>query len=137
MKRNNERRTSMKIDWSFLRLVVLCFAGAAVLTYYPISEFATAEVLHGIIAGGVMSLINLLLGYVAIEISYERSHTTFLKYVLGGMVVRLMLMWGVLLLLIRVYNFHSASLMLSLLFFYVLNLVLEIFYLQKRVSSKK
>jgi hypothetical protein len=127
----------MKIDWSFLRLVVLCFAGAAVLTYYPISEFATAEVLHGIIAGGVMSLINLLLGYVAIEISYERSHTTFLKYVLGGMVVRLMLMWGVLLLLIRVYNFHSASLMLSLLFFYVLNLVLEIFYLQKRVSSKK
>lgn len=137
MKRNNERRTSMKIDWSFLRLVVLCFAGAAVLTYYPISEFATAEVLHGIIAGGVMSLINLLLGYVAIEISYERSHTTFLKYVLGGMVVRLMLMWGVLLLLIRVYNFHSASLMLSLLFFYVMNLVLEIFYLQKRVSSKK
>jgi len=127
----------MKIDWSFLRLVVLCFAGAAVLTYYPISEFATAEVLHGIIPGGVMSLINLLLGYVAIEISYERSHTTFLKYVLGGMVVRLMLMWGVLLLLIRVYNFHSASLMLSLLFFYVLNLVLEIFYLQKRVSSKK
>jgi hypothetical protein len=127
----------MKIDWSFLRLVVLCFAGAAVLTYYPISEFATAEVLHGIIAGGVMSLINLLLGYVAIEISYERSHTTFLKYVLGGMVARLMLMWGVLLLLIRVYNFHSASLMLSLLFFYVMNLVLEIFYLQKRVSSKK
>ena len=127
----------MKIDWSFLRLVIFCFAGAALLTYYPISEFATTEVIHGIIAGGVMSLINLLLGYAAIEISYERSHTTFLKYVLGGMVVRLMLMWGVLLLLIRVYNFHSASLMLSLLFFYVMNLVLEIFYLQKRVTSKK
>jgi hypothetical protein len=137
MKRNNERITSMKIDWSFLRLVVLCFAGAAVLTYYPISEFATAEVLHGIIAGGVMSLINLLLGYVAIEISYERSHTTFLKYVLGGMVGRLMLMWGTLLVLIGFYHFHSASLMLSLLFFYIMNLVLEIFYLQKRVSSKK
>ena len=127
----------MKIDWSFLRLVVLCFACAAVLTYYPISEFATAEVLHGIIAGGVMSFINLLLGYAAIEISYERSHTTFLKYVLGGMVGRLMLMWGTLLVLIRFYHFHSASLMLSLLFFYIMNLVLEIFYLQKRVSSKK
>ena len=137
MKRSNERRTSVKIDWSFLRLVMFCFAAAAVLTYYPISEFATGEVIQGIIAGGVMSLINLLLGYAAIEISYERSHTTFLKYVLGGMVVRLMLMWSVLLILIRVYNYHSASLMLSLLFFYVLNLVLEIFYLQKRVSSKK
>jgi hypothetical protein len=137
MKRDNERKTSMKIDWSFLRLVIFCFACAAVLTYYPISEFATAEVIHGIFAGGVMSFINLLLGYVAIEISYEQSHTTFLKYVLGGMVIRLMLMWGVLLILIRVYHFHSASLMLSLLFFYVMNLILEIFYLQKRVTSKK
>jgi hypothetical protein len=137
MKKNNERRTSMKIDWSFLRLVIFCFASAAVLTYYPVSQFATSEVLHGIIAGGVMSLINLLLGYAAIEISYERSHTTFLKYVLGGMVVRLMLMWGVLLVLILFYHFHSASLMLSLLFFYIMNLVLEIFYLQKRVTSKK
>ena len=127
----------MKIDWLFMRLIFFCFTGAALLTYYPISEFATTEVLHGIIAGGVMSLINLLFGYAAIEISYERSHTTFLKYVLGGMVVRLMLMWGVLLVLIGFYHFHSASLMLSLLFFYIMNLVLEIFYLQKRVTSKK
>ena len=127
----------MKIDWSFLRLVFFCFAGAALLTYYPISKVATAEVIRGIIAGGIMSLVNLLLGYAAIEFSFERSHTTFLKYVLGGMVVRLMLMWGVFLLLISVFDFHSASLMLSLLFFYVMNLVLEIFFLQKRVSTKK
>jgi hypothetical protein len=127
----------VKIDRSFLKLVFLCFAVTAVLTYYPISEFATADVLRSIIAGGLMSFINLLLGYVAIEMSYERSHTTFLKYVLGGMVARLMLMWGVLLLLIGYYHFHSASLMLSLLFFYIMNLVLEIFYLQKRISSKK
>jgi hypothetical protein len=116
---------------------MFCFAIAAVLTYYPISEIATAEVTRSIIAGGVMSLVNLLLGYIAIEVSFERSHTTFLKYVIGGMVGRLMLMWGVLLLLIRQFGFHSASLMLSLLFFYVMNLVLEIFYLQKRVSTKR
>lgn len=127
----------MKIDWSFLRLVLYCFAGTAMLTYYPISEFANAEVLRSIIAGGIMSLVNLLLGYLAIEFSFDRSHTTFLKFVLGGMVGRLLLLWGSLLLLIRVYGFHSASLMLSLLFFYVMNLVLEIFYLQKRISTKR
>jgi hypothetical protein len=137
MKKNSERAISMKIDWSFLKLVFFCFTCTAVLTYYPISEFATANVIHSIIAGGIISLVNLLLGYVAIEISFERSHTTFLKYVLGGMVIRLMLMWGVLLILIRFCHFHSASLMLSLLFFYAMNLVLEIFYLQKRVTSKK
>jgi hypothetical protein len=127
----------MKIDWPFLRLVLFCFTGAAALTYYPISEIATIEVIHSIIAGGIMSLVNLLLGYLAIEVSFERSHTTFLKYVLGGMVARLMLMWGVFLLLIRVFGFHPASLMLTLLFFYVMNLGLEIYYLQKKISTKK
>jgi hypothetical protein len=127
----------VKIDWSFLRLVLFCFACTAVLTYYPISEFATKEVIRSIIAGSIMSFVNLLLGYLAIEISFERAHTTFLKYVLGGMVVRLMLMWGVLVILTRIYKFHAASLMLSLLFFYILILVLEIFYLQKRISTKK
>jgi hypothetical protein len=53
------------------------------------------------------------------------------------MLVRLILMWGTLIILIHFFKFHSASLMLSLLFFYVMNLVLEIFYLQKRVSIKK
>jgi hypothetical protein len=127
----------MKIDWSFLRLVLYCFVAVAALTVYPVSEFATPEVVRSIVAGGIMSLVNLLLGYLSIEISFDRSHTTFLKYVLGGMVGRLMLMWGVLLILIRYYEFQSASLMLSLLFFYIMNLVLEIFYLQKRVSSIK
>lgn len=127
----------MKIDWRFLRLVTLCFAGAAALTYYPISEFATATVIRSIVAGGLISFLNLFLGYLAIEFSFERSHTTFLKYVLGGMVGRLVCMWGILLVLIRIYGFHSASLMLSLLFFYVMNLMLEIFYLQKRISTKQ
>ncbi len=114
-----------------------CFIAIALLTFYPISEFATAKVTRSIVAGGAMSLLNLLLGYLFIELSFEKSHTTFLKYVLGGMVGRLFLMWGVLLVLIGVYQFHAASLMLSLLFFYVVNLILEIAYLQKRVSTKR
>jgi len=127
----------VKIDWSFLKLVLFCFVCATLLIYYPISEFATAQVMRSIVAGGIMSLVNLLLGYFAIEASFEKSHTVFLKYVLGGMVARLMLMWAAFLLLIRVFGFHAASLMLSLLFFYAMNLGLEIYYLQKRVSTKK
>ena len=115
---------------------MICFAAAALLAAYPLSEFATPPVTRGVAAGGVMSLVNLLLGYLAIEYSFGKSHTTFLKYVLGGMVARLMLMWGVLLVLVRWCDVHAAALMLTLLFFYVMNLVLEIAYLQKRVQSK-
>ncbi len=127
----------MKIDWSFLRVVTLSYAGAALLAFYPLSQFATEPVVRSVLAGGMMSAANVLLGYASIEGSFRKSHTTFLKYVLGGMVVRLFLMWGTFLVLIRVFDFHAASLMMSLLFFYVMNLVLEVVYLQRRVAMKQ
>ncbi len=127
----------MKIDWSFLRMVALSYAGAALLAVYPLSQFATEPVVRSVLAGGIMSVGNLLLGYAAIEGSFRKSHTTFLKYVLGGMVARLFLMWGAFLILIRMFDFHAASLMMSLLFFYVMNLVLEVVYLQRRVAMKQ
>jgi hypothetical protein len=126
----------VKLDWQFLRLVAICFGLSAALAYYPVSQFATPEIIRSVVAGGLMSLLNLLLGYAAVEISFRKSHTTFLKVVLGGMVVRLMLMWAILLVLVRVYDFHAASLMLSLLFLYVVNLILEIYFLQRKVNLK-
>lgn len=127
----------MKVDWAFLRLVIYCYIVCLVLTFYPISEFANEDIVKSILGGTIMSFVNILLGYFAIEYSFERSHTTFLKFVLCGMVIRLILMWTVFLILIHFYKFHAASLILSLLFFYIMNLVLEIYYLQKRVSTKK
>ena len=126
----------MNIDRSFLKIVAVCYGLSAFLTYYPISEFATGPITRSVIAGGVMSLLNLLAGYTAIEFSFNKSHTTFLKFVLGGMVVRLMLMWLALMVLLMGFEYHSASLMLTLMFLYMLNLVLEIYYLQKKVSFK-
>jgi uncharacterized membrane protein YqjE len=127
----------MKIDWPFLRIVAVCYAAAALLAAYPVSEFATPSVMRSVVAGAVMSLVNVVLGYLSIEVAFDKSHTTFLKFVLGGMVGRLLLMWVALLVLVRFFDYHTASLMLTLLFFYVLNLVLEIAYLQKRVQSRQ
>lgn len=127
----------IRIDWRFVKWVVVSFAVTALLTFYPISEFATPTVVQSIIAGGCMSFVNILLGYMAIEVGFEKSHTMFLKIILGGMLLRLIFLWSVLLVLVRIYNFHAASLMLSLLFFYVMTLTLEILYLQKRISVKQ
>jgi hypothetical protein len=127
----------VKLDWQFLRTVAVTLAIAIALAAYPLSQFATPEILRSVVAGALMSIGNLLGGYIAIEISFGKSHTTFLKYVFGGMVVRLVLMWAIFLILLRFFMYHSASLMLTLMYFYVINLVLEIFYLQKRVQSKQ
>lgn len=126
----------MKIDWSFLKLVMYCWIGAIAALVYPLSAYAHEEVIESVFASGIASLFNLLLGYIFIELGFDKSNTLFLKIVLGGTVVRLLLLVAVVFVLLKVYQFHSLSLMISLLLFYGLNLVLEIYLLQKKVSLK-
>jgi len=126
----------VKIDRAFLKLVLYSWIGVAAIAAYPIANYASAQVTESVVASGLASLINLLLGYVFIELGFHKSNTTFLKVVLGGTVLRLFLLMAIVVLLIKVYQFHSLSLMISLLLFYSLNLVLEIYLLQKKVSLK-
>ncbi|MBM4159730.1 MAG: hypothetical protein FJ217_01385 [Ignavibacteria bacterium] len=126
----------MKIDWGFMRLVSYCAIAVAVVIAYPLSSITSREIVQSVIAGGLASLLHLLLGYAAIEVGFEKPNTTFLKIILGGTVIRLLLLVGIVLLLVKVFAFHTLSLMISLLFFYMMNLALEIHLLQKKVSLK-
>ena len=127
----------MKIDWAFLRLVAYCFLGVVVLVVLPLSVYSSNEVVQSVVVSGVVSLFHLLLGYLFIEFGFDKPNTTFLKIILGGTFVRMFLLVGVVFLLVRVYQFHTMSLMLSFLMFYVLNLALEIHVLQKKVALKR
>ncbi|MEX0601730.1 MAG: hypothetical protein WD295_00215 [Bacteroidota bacterium] len=126
----------VKIDWSFLKLVFAVFAAVGATILLPLAMYADPEIGRGVAAGAVMSLINFLLGFVAIEYAFEKPHTVFLKVLLGGMFGRLLAMAGVVVLLIKVFEFQALPLMLSLLGFYLLNLGLEITFLQKKVKLK-
>ena len=126
----------MKVDWTFLKWVGVYAVVVAGLIYYPISDLVDDEALRSIEAGGWMSLFYILFGYIAVELGYTKTNTTFLKIVLGGMVVRLFAMTGIVLVLLGVYQYDAFSLMMSLMAYYVINLVLEIYLLQKKVSVK-
>lgn len=126
----------MKIDWAFLRIVFFCIAGTGLIAAYPLSIYGLEEITKSVIASGMASFFHLMLGYVAIELGFDKSNTTFLKIVLGGTVFRMLMLVGVVFLLINVYHFHSLSLMISLLAFYGINLILEIYFLHKKVSLK-
>ena len=119
-----------------MKLVGLVFMGVAILVVVPLSIYADHELVRSVIAGGLASLFHLLLGYLFIEYGFEKSNTTFLKVILGGTLVRMFLLVIIVLLLVRVYQFQTVSLMASLLLFYVLNLFLEIHFLQKKVALK-
>jgi hypothetical protein len=77
-----------------------------------------------------------VLGFLSVEFAFDKSHTAFLKIVLGGMAARLFLMTLAVLVLIKGYHFDSLSLMFTLLGYYAVNLTLEIVFLQKKVLLK-
>jgi hypothetical protein len=127
----------VKPDWVFLRLVAYCAFGVVVLVVLPLSVYSSKEIFQSVVASGIASLLHLLLGYVCIEVGFEKSNTTFLKIILGGTFVRMGLLVGIVFILVRVYQFDTTSLMISFLMFFVLNLALEIHLLQKKVALKR
>ena len=125
-----------KFDGSFPRRIAVVIILSAVFSAYPLFAFASAEVIRAYIAGVTISLANVLAGYAAIEYAIDKSYTTFLKAVLGGMGVRMLAMLGVLLILIKIFQYQAVPLVVSLMGFYILFLVLEIMFMQKEMSKK-
>ncbi len=126
----------MKIDTRFPLQVGLTLAGAVALGAYPLLKYGSAEVVRGVILGAVLSTVNVLLGFLAIEFSFDKSYTVFVRTVLGGMGVRLVLMLGLLALLVGAFQVHAIALTFSLLGFYLVFLLLEVLFIQRKVMLK-
>ena len=126
----------MKLKGNFPAQVALVLVCSFVLLAYPLAAFARADVRTAVIAGAALSTINVMLGYAAIRYSFERSYTTFLKTVLGGMGLRLLIMLGAFAVLILEFGMHPVALTVSLLVFYTVFMVLEIVFLQQRMTVR-
>ena len=127
----------MNIQWTFPKQVLLTLIIVGSVGAYLLTKYGSREILDSAIVGTVLATVNVLLGYAAIEYSFGKSATTFLKYVLGGMGIRMFMMAGLLVLLFNVFGFHILALVTALGIFYIIFLVLEIIYIQKKFSIKQ
>jgi len=125
------------MKWTFPRQIVVALAAICWLASYPLVKYGNGDMIRAAIAGAALATTNVILGYAAIEYSIGKSATTFLKFVLGGMGVRLFGMAGILLVLLNVLKFHVVALVSSLGVCYVIFLTLEIIYIQKRISTRQ
>ncbi len=127
----------MKVDWSFPRQIFLALVVIGCVGIYPLVKFGSNEIIQASIVGAIFATVNVLLGYAAIEYSHGKSTTTFFKFVIGGMGLRLLLMAVVLVLLVKVFHLHVGALVGSMGIFYVVFLTLEVFYIQKKINNKQ
>lgn len=127
----------MKVDWTFPKRILITLAVIVTIAIYPLIKFGTPEIIAGIVAGCIISIFNVLLGYFSIEYAIDKSNNTFLKAVLGGMGIRLIASLVAVLILIQVYEYHILSLVTSLLIFYFIFMLYEIMFFNKKLSLKK
>ena len=127
----------MKIDLRFPGSVLGVLVGMTGLGAYPLLHYTSREVVLAAASGAVLSTLNVLAGFLAIERSFGKSTTTFLKYVVGGMGLRLLLMLGGMLALILLVRVHALALVLSMLVFYGIYLVMEIAYIQRKMKHRE
>jgi hypothetical protein len=126
----------IKFDRRFPVQVVVTFCVIAAAAAYPLITRGSAAVMMAAVVGGILSTCNVLFGFMMIEYGFEKSYTTFLKAVLGGMGLRMAFMLGSLLVLILAFHLHAVALTVTVVLFTMVYLVLEIMYLQRKVNAK-
>lgn len=120
----------------FALQVAIVFAVIGLLAAWPLAHYAPEAVIIAAVTGAVMSTVNVLVGFLAIQMTFHRSYTTFLKAVLGGMGIRMAVMLGLLLFLIMVVRMHAVALTVAVIGYAMVYLVLEIIVLQKMMEAK-
>jgi hypothetical protein len=120
----------------FALQVAIVFVVIGLLAAWPLVRYASDAVIIAAVTGAVMSTVNVLVGFLAIQMTFNRSYTTFLKAVLGGMGIRMGVMLGLLLFLILVVRMHAVALTVAVIGYSMVYLVLEIFVLQKMMEVK-
>ncbi|MCU0452488.1 MAG: hypothetical protein MUE68_02430 [Bacteroidetes bacterium] len=127
----------MSIDWKEFRRPLWVFVPIMLVIWIGGPALMDVQTQRSVLAGGTMCLLHALAGSILLDWSSGRSPISFLKRVLGGMGVRLIVMLGLVVVLLKVHAFRPTSLMLSLLGWYGVALVFEVAALQKRVKLQQ
>ena len=116
--------------------------GACIVTMLLISLFLTGKFSNNAFEsayfiGALVGLINGGFGFLTVDKFIDKSNLAFLKGVFIGMAVRMLLLLGIFILLIKVFEFHVIGLVTGLLIFYFAMTIFEVIFLNKRIEIKR
>lgn len=114
-------------------LIVLGIVSGSLLLVLP---SLTGAARAAALLGGVLAAANTLAAYFLVCWSEKRSSNTFMRAVIGGMVVRMALLLGAVLLAILYLGLPKLPLAISLLSYFVLFLIFELVVLHKHTQPR-
>ncbi len=121
----------------FARQVGAVLIAAAILGGYPLYVYWGIEVVRAAAVGCGIGALNALAGGLSAIWSFDRPQPVFLKALLGGMVVRMLVICIGLVLLVKFTTLSVYGLVFSLFSSYLLFQILEIRFFVKRAAVRR
>jgi hypothetical protein len=106
-----------------------------ILIAIPLYLFAETQMIWGVIVGFLLAAFCFTAGFYAVYRSFHASFNSLMIAVFGGMLARLVLIGAVFLLVVWWTTLHVVSFVSSLLGFYVLYMVIELYFVKQRLAK--
>ncbi len=120
----------------FVKNIFLSTLITALIGFFPFITWASDYWLE-LIYGHTISLINAFVGYYLVLISIKKPDPEFYRNVYGGMLVRMVILFGLSIYIINSGYVLAAPYMLFLLLFYVIHQWVEISGWLKSIPIKR
>ncbi len=128
----------MKTEFArFLKQVGLVLVLATILGGYPLFVYYGVEIAWAAAIGCGISTVNVLIGALSAIWSFDKPQAVFLKTLLGGMAIRMVVICIILVLLIKLTTLSVYGLVFSLFLFYVLFQILEVRLFVRRIEARR
>ena len=114
-------------------VILLAFGG---IGGYAVYQWWGVEMVQAAATGCAVSILNVLAGCGSAVWAFDKPQTVFLKAVLGGLTLRMMLIGVVLFGLLKFTDLSSTGLTLSLFFFYLVYQILEVRFLVRYNAAR-
>jgi hypothetical protein len=123
---------------SAIKQVLIVFLCVFVLVFTLFKTDTVSEAfIRGSVFGGLINLVNILASLLAFNYSVEKDNKTFLLFNMGGMLVRLMLMLGSVIIFLKFLNIDKYGFIFTFFVLYISFLAVEINYFRVKISQVK
>ena len=125
----------MFLDFLKLLGAILCIVW--ILLILSLYFFAKSILLEEILIGCLLPVVCFIPGFYAISWAFNRPFRPFMIAVFGGMLVRLLFIGTAFILIVTLTKLHMSSLLFSLLGFYTLCLVVELYFINSKIQRRE
>lgn len=106
-----------------------------VLLALPLYFLGEPTIVWGIIVGCLLPALCFMAGFYTLCRSFHRSLNTLMQAVFGGMLIRLLIIGAAFVMIVKLTELHLVSFLSSLLGFYILYLIIELYFVNGRLQS--